>query len=265
MYTQKRFLKELIFCFFAFLFIHTAYAKTITSSISQNQPTKKYFLERIGVYLRHRYAILNLVAEKNPALYAEFVDKIKLDMSLDANFYQNLLKVPVEQRLSRFFAILLDLYLIEASDESIYGYLNATIRYYEALLNIEPTLILKSEFPSHFRDFQITKAMKKILLPELEQKVTYELTLINRTVNAKHQRITPNKQNAEPMMLNIFRSLILKYGKGYVVLTFEDPSNPTLDRTVEGKILIDFYKEIFALGAQNAAALMRYLIISGKK
>jgi hypothetical protein len=149
----------------------------------------------------------------------------------------------------------------KASNQSIYNFYKTEMTLYNAVLNIDPKIVLFLEFESKFSHKPNPGLVFSLEGDERIQKlVAAESDVILSAIQNPQPPLTADeKDNAAKIFTDIITGLANQYGQDTYTMTMQDPSNSQLDKRSAALIVISFYQEMLNLGPDNAGIVFKYL------
>lgn len=147
--------------------------------------------------------------------------------------------------------------LSHASNNSIYGFLKATIEFYQKLNQTDPQLVIVMENPNLIPATQSPKVLQDLMTTnEGQAYVKAKEFLIESQVKDIKNTMTDN--DVKNQISAIIKELSDKYGSENVTLVFTKPGDPKLDKKIGAQIIIGFYQKIYDLGKDKAGDIFRF-------
>lgn len=208
--------------------------------------------------IRGKYPIIDLLAQKSPEEFNAYVKKEKNEIIKSGNDKNNLTTFYTIEFLDSQVAK----YSQIATNQSLYEFMQSRLNLFKMLIDTNPELILRLEFPRKYVD-ETNASLEK--LDEF-----YNKTMQNSENVIKSALETPqtppteqDSKKAVTILRNIATGLTKKFGKENVLLTFQDPTTPSLDKTIAANILISLYEDILATGVNDTGTVVKYVFRSG--
>ncbi len=189
----------------------------------------------------------SIIEKTDPILFDQFIKKVEKNI-LAHGKPNNIFIYTAELQET-----VLPKYFPKSSNEAIFKFAKATLKWYEELYKLEPELIITIELKNN----KITN------LPKIEPKLLRELqisleeVIISAISNPYGNRVSYN--DFEERFQSLLQQLVKKYGKDLIYQIFTKPEsiNSSSDKDIIAKIIIDFYKYLIATGEENTGIIYR--------
>lgn len=204
--------------------------------------------------IKIKYPFIALLKEKSTDDYNAYMVKVKNDMHTNPSMVNNDTTTFVNDQLAKFSQ--------HATNKSLCDYAKARIDFYKKTINTKPEYVLFIEFPKHFQgtfdERDLNNAIKDTVNTIFQAKGDVIASAIN---NPQPALSADDVQKAKTLLQQIGRDLAIKYGKDPVVLTFEHPESPSLDKTTGAAIVISLYEMITALSEEDCGLILKFNLL----
>ncbi|MFW2571823.1 hypothetical protein [Legionella sp. 29fVS95] len=208
--------------------------------------------------LRKESTFFDLLAQKSPQAFKEYIDKTKKDII--HNDSQNVIAYTSELVSSQMTK-----YGSQATNEAIYNQVKATIDYYNKLDAINPVLVLFLEYPNIFADKLSEKEIESVSEGPENPIPTANQNIIKSALETPQPPLSKADRIKAQMILNkIIETLSTQYGEKKVEMTFQHPDDPALDKKTAAEIIITFYQLLVERGEKDTGLVIRYISSSNR-
>lgn len=230
-------------------FVAAVVALIITAAII----APRYNAMTIESTIRNKHPIFEYLAKNSPADFNAYITQIKADILSEVDVNKK-----VETDTSVFINNELKKYSQTASNQSIFDYTTAIYNLYKKQIEIDPVLVLSTEFPDKFshQDISIKEDAE-----DREQLLAAKEEIIKSAIeNPQPPLSDADKQQAKLIMQSILIDLANKYGKDKVLAIFQNPDNPTVDKKEAATVLLEFYNELLTKGVADTGLVIKYTL-----
>ncbi|VEG90485.1 hypothetical protein [Legionella spiritensis] len=194
-----------------------------------------------------------LLAEKSPADFKQYVVRVKKDII--HNHSRNVISLTSEFVNSEVMKC-----AVFSSNEALYNQAESTVRYYKTLYEMNPTLVLASEFPNRFNDTNINRLLVNASKKQIKNLLHAKENIIRSALRSPQSPLSKNDLAHAQFLLNgIFDRLTKKYGAQSVEMTFQQPDNASLDKKQAAEIIIQFYQSLLSQDKKGAGIIIKYI------
>lgn len=203
--------------------------------------------------IRSQYPIMELLANKAPDDFRAYINREKSDIVKYGvkNSRPTLATIEfLDAEIAKYSQV--------ATNQSLYDFMKTRLEVFQEIVKEDPTLVLRLEFPHKYIDTN-DKSIGKFTDQYNKNMVAAE-NVIKSALETPQTPPTPEDNKKALALLKIIATdLAVKYGKENVMMTFDDPSNPNLDKTTAAKILLSLYEDIIAKGVNDSAMIVKYV------
>ncbi|WED42221.1 hypothetical protein [Legionella cardiaca] len=201
--------------------------------------------------LKKEAPLFILLEKTSPAAFQNYIDKAKRDIIY---FHSKHLIAYTNEFVTSEIAK----YEAKASDESLYHETKRIIDYYNKIYQIDPLLVVYSEFPNQFANVVNLEQLDQLSDSTAKQLYDSQKAIIQSALDSPQPALSPEKfHQAQIILSDIFQTLIQRYGETVVKNSFENPQDPSLNRQVQAKILMDFYQLLYKRGKEDTGLVLR--------
>lgn len=236
------------------IWILSAVVFIVSSSIAKFVFIPSYETYTFDRELRKEYPLFQTISLVEPKLYAETIKEVKKSF-IDGNLNN------LDEKGNILAQIVLEKYLLQASNENIYNLINYNYRTYKKLLKKAPEVIIYNEFGA--TNHIIKKPLDiRGFIKEKEFKMW--LDLINEIIiSAAHSPQPPlGKEEFEKAIIdfsNIIKEISIRYGENNAIPALANEPLPDLNIETRAKIILFFYKRIIELGINDGVNIIKSL------
>lgn len=207
-----------------------------------------YFTAWQTIYHIKNIPFYNTVEKSDPLLFDEFISKI-YDNALRKGNSLNVMKYRDE-----LTTIMLHKYLGKASDDTIYNYLQANIKIYEALNKVNPGIILMLEEKTQptMQELTILNSIDPNLLNNLLESANQ--IIISASIDPQPPSDANDAENREGQIISV---LSKKYSQDMITKVFSNTKDTSLNKQLVADIIIDMYKTLIESGKENVGIIIR--------
>lgn len=234
------------------IFMLTIFTGITTFTLLRPFVSQRYEMYTFEENIKAEYPLFKTISLTDPKEFKEFIDKSKNSIYL--NEPPEKIAIYSAELINNIFPK----YLLKASNETIFDYLNAQVHLYRELYKDDPDLVVKIEtgqLNSKLSDLLDSEKYKLLFLQISKAKENVVLS----GENAKNTDI--NKGEVEQKLKEIIFKLEKDFGQKNVYLTFTTPNDPSLIRSTEAQIFISLYEALITSGKENAAPILKYLLL----
>lgn len=147
----------------------------------------------------------------------------------------------------------------QASNESLYHFLEQDIAFDKELYEINPQLVLFHQYPEKFEGKINPTDLQAIAKAEYQTKILANTeNVIKSGMRQEHPKPSATDiQKAKIIFTSILSNLSKEYGQDDVFATLKDPADAKVDPKLTAKILIAFSEAILATGEETVGLLLR--------
>jgi len=241
--------------------ILTIFAVLITISLTRIYIIPYYYVYDIDNKIKNSNPIFALIADDSPTEFNVYVLKVK----------ENILKQGNASNQAMYAATLvnsvLGKHIPTASNQSIYDYLKIETEIDKSLYKENPILVLVMEFTASFENTDYVSLLlnsKTMSGPLGNQIIKAKEEIIKSSININSQKslTVEEKQHAENIFIEILKDLVKKYDKKSVLLVFQNPNSPELDKKIGAEIVISFYELLLAKGPTETGMEIKFIFLS---
>lgn len=209
--------------------------------------------------IRHKYPIIEMLAQTSPDEFKAYVSKEKNEIIKSGSTKNNLISFYTIEFLDSQVAK----YSQIATNQSLYNFMQSRLNLFKMLIDTNPELILRLEFPRKFVDGNNMQSEK--LNEFYDKNMQNAENVIKSAIDTPQTPPTEqDSKKAVTILRSIATGLTKKFGKDNVILTFQDPTSLSLDKTTAAKILIALYEDIITTGVNDTGTVVKYVFRSGE-
>jgi hypothetical protein len=223
-------------------------------AIAQEYISPGYRLENLELSIKKQDNFLNLVAEREPEEFKNYVAKVRNNIVTKGSPKNEIYYT------SELINGLLIKYGPKASNDSLNDFLEANIAVDQALIKIDPTLVLTMEFPAKFQGktdpsmVGITSETKRLLHAKIA-------VIVSAMQDPQPDVTEEDVKRAATMVNDIIEELAKQYTAPTIIATLQSPDAPDLDKKTAAEIILSLYENIKSKGKSDAALIIKTMFL----